>query len=352
MSEAGLRRGPHPAGNDTQQAVGKVLEVVHPFLQKRVGDLAHAGAGALLDPLDRGFGGEAAVDRRIDPPRPALVVSEHAIGLEDLLMLARQPEFGVASHVVDLLAHLAKGRVDPVALGLDVLGDGVLDQDSRLVKHRLAARHSGDELETGQPQRSGAAQPAAAGAVDQPGAGDHFRQHHCDGLQRLDLNILVAPRLGMLDREHADGAFQPNDRHAGEAVEALLARFRAVGERRMIGGFGEVEDAPFRRDGADQALPHAQPGHVHCFLPQAMRREQLEEIVPEQVDRADVAPHRRGNHVDHAVELGLRRAALGHDLVQTGQDLAGGGGGGERHGGTAIRWRSAAPRTTFQAQHR
>ena len=153
-----------------------------------------------------------------------------------------------------------KRRIDAVALGLDVLGDGMLDDHARLVEHRLALRHSGDQLEPRQAQRPGAAQAAAARAVDQPRAGDHLRQHHRDGLQRLDLDVLVAARVGMLDGEHADRAFEPDDRHAGEAVEALLAGFGPVGEGRMLGGLGEVEDAPFGGDRPDQALAHPAAG--------------------------------------------------------------------------------------------
>ena len=106
----------------------------------------------------------------------------------------------------------------------------------------------------------------------------------------------------------------------------------------MVGGLGEVEDAPFRGDRADQALAHPQPGDVDRFLAQAVGGEQLEDIVAQQIDRADLAAHRLGDEVDDAVELGLRRAALGHDVVQTGQDLASGGGGGGGHGQRAIRW--------------
>ena len=92
-------------------------------------------------------------------------------------------------------------------------------------------------------KRPGAAQAAAAGAIDQPRAGDQLGQHHRHGLQRLDLDILIAARLGVLDCEHPDRAFEADDRHAGEAVEALLAGFGPVGEGGMIGGLGEVEDA-------------------------------------------------------------------------------------------------------------
>ena len=100
----------------------------------------------------------------------------------------------------------------------------------------------------------------------------------------------------------------------------------------MLGRFGEVEDAPLGGDRADQALAHSKPGDVDRFLAQAVRREQLEHVVAKEVDRADVAAHRLGDQVDDVVELGLRRAALGHDLVETGQDLPSGSGGGASHG--------------------
>ena len=91
----------------------------------------------------------------------------------------------------------------------------------------------------------------------------------------------------------------------------------------MLGRFGEVEDSAFGGDGADQALAHPQLGDVHRFLAQAVGREQLELVVAQQIDRADLAAHRLGDQVDDAVELGLGRAARGHHLVETGQDLAG-----------------------------
>ena len=51
-------------------------------------------------------------------------------------MLAADAELGLAGHRVDLLAHLVEGEVDPLALGLGVLGDDLLDGDARLVEHR------------------------------------------------------------------------------------------------------------------------------------------------------------------------------------------------------------------------
>ena len=135
----------------------------------------------------------------------------------------------------------------------------------------------------------------------------------------------------MLDGEDADRAFEPDDGHPGEAVEALLARFGPIGEGGMLGGLGEVQDATLGGDRADQPLAHAQTGDVHRFLAQPVGREQLEIVVAQQVDRADVAGHRLGDQIDNAVELDLRGAALGHDLVETGQDLARGSGGRGGH---------------------
>ncbi len=134
----------------------------------------------------------------------------------------------------------------------------------------------------------------------------------------------------MLDGEHADRAFAADDRHAGEAVEPLFAGFRAIGEGRMVGRLVEVEDPAFLGDGADQALAHRQAGDMHRLLAQAVGRGQLQRIVAQQVDRADLALHRLGDQVDDLVELGLRRPALGHDLMEAGQDFAGGGGGAQR----------------------
>ncbi len=60
--------------------------------------------------------------------------------------LAGDAEFGLARHAVDLLAHLAECGIDALALGLGILGDGMLDDDAGLVEHGLAARHALDQL--------------------------------------------------------------------------------------------------------------------------------------------------------------------------------------------------------------
>jgi hypothetical protein len=135
----------------------------------------------------------------------------------------------------------------------------------------------------------------------------------------------------MLDGEHANRAFEADDGHAGKAVEPFFAGLWLVEECRMLGGLGEIEDSPLGRNRSDQALAHPEAGDVNRFLAQAVGCEQLEIVVAEQINGADVADHLVSDEVDDLVELRLRGAALGHHRVETGQDLAGGRGSGKRH---------------------
>ena len=278
-----LRGGAHPPADDPHQPVRQVLKVVHPFLEERIVDLAHAGAGALLDALDRGLGGQPAVDRLIDPPRPAFVVGEHLVGRENLLMLAGGAELGVAGHRVDLLAHPPERRINARAFGLGIIGDGVLDQHLGMVENRHSPTHPGDQLEPRKPLGAAVASALAA-AIDEARAGDHLAQHHRHGLERLDLDILVAARLGVLNRQHPDRAFAPHDRHPGEAVEGFLAGLGAIDERRVARGLGKVEDPPFLGDRPDQPLAKVEPSDVNGFLVEPVGGEQLERIAAHQID--------------------------------------------------------------------
>ncbi len=104
--------------------------------------------------------------------------------------------------------------------------------------------------------------PARVRLVGEAGIGDQLGKHHGDGLQRLDLELVIGARIGMLDGEHADRPLLADDRHAGEAVEHFLAGLGPVGEFGMARGLGEVEDRRVLGDGADQALAEREPGDV------------------------------------------------------------------------------------------
>ena len=152
LAQAHLRGSAELARDDPQQPVGEILQIVHPVGEQGIVDLAHPHARALLDALDRRLGGQAAVDRGVDPARPAFVIGEHLVGREDVLMLARRAEFGLAHHAIDLIAHLVERRIDAVAFIFGVFGDGMLDHHARLVEDRVARRHAVDQLEPGQPR--------------------------------------------------------------------------------------------------------------------------------------------------------------------------------------------------------
>jgi hypothetical protein len=212
-----------------------------------------------------------------------------------------------------------------VALGLDVLGDGMLDQDPRLVVDRLAPSHAGDQL---QPLEPLGALLALGGAglgrlVGEAGIGDQLAEHHRHRLQRLDLERVIGAGLGMLDGEDSDRPLAADDRHSGEAMEQLLAGLAPIGEFGMARRLGEVEDRHVPGDRSDQPLAERELGDVDGALVEPDRGEQLEHPVAQQVDRADLALHRLGDDLDDLVELGLGARPRGHHVVQPGQYLAG-----------------------------
>ena len=113
------RRGEHLGAAPhqlPQQPVGEVVEIAHPLAQIGVGHVQHAGAHVALHLLDRGFGGQAVADRLFQPPHPAAIVGEHAIGFEHGAMLALEGDVAARQHVVDRQAQRAQRLVEPAHL--------------------------------------------------------------------------------------------------------------------------------------------------------------------------------------------------------------------------------------------
>ena len=324
------RRGADLARDDAKQAVRQILEIVHPVRQKRIVDFAHPHPRALLHPFDRGFGGQAGIDRFVDSAAPPFVVGEHAIGLEHLDMLAALAEFGLLAHRVDLVAHLVESAVDALALCLGIVGDDLGDLDARLVEHRVAPakplhqREPFDDLGTG----IDLSKQQRVFFVHHLGIRDQLGQDHRGGLQGLDLDIFVAARIDMLDAQRAHRALAMDDGNAGKAVEFFFARFGAIEEVGMRLRLGEVKRLDIRRDDSVQTFAEAQFGDVDGFGIEAARGVELEHAFAQEIDRTDLAIEAFADDLDHLVELALRVHARGHHLVQAGQDLAGAGGGG------------------------
>ena len=131
-----------PAGEEPQQAVGQVVDVVQALARIRIGLAEHAGARIVAHALHRGFGGEAGEQRLLEPPAPAAVMGEHAEGFQHLAMLAGALEIAALEHAVDHAGQLLDRLRQPAALELDVLGDQLGDDDARLVQHHVAERHA------------------------------------------------------------------------------------------------------------------------------------------------------------------------------------------------------------------
>ena len=84
-------------------------------------------------------------------------------------MLAADAEFGLAGHLVDLLAHLVERGIDAVALGLGILGDGMLDQHSRLVEDGSAPAARERDAGRARPDKEGGSETAGGAAVSTSG---------------------------------------------------------------------------------------------------------------------------------------------------------------------------------------
>ena len=206
------------AGEEPEQAVGEVVEVVQPLAQVGVGRARHAGAGGGLLLLDRDLGGEAEVDRGLHPPDPALVVGEHPVGVQNVAVLAGGGEVVGGQHLVDLGAQRLDAGVQTQPLALRVVADRVGDDDLRLVQHDgafgdafladEAADREGQLVEPRRLHRPGADEGAELG---------HLGDDHGHHLEGVDLVVGVFARLAVLDHKDAEDLAEALDRHAEEA---------------------------------------------------------------------------------------------------------------------------------------
>ena len=87
------------------QPVGEIVEVVQPLAQIGIGGAQHARAGVGLHALDAGLGGQAGHHRFAHLVQPALVVGEHAVGVEHLAVLAAVGDVAVLEQEVEIGAE-------------------------------------------------------------------------------------------------------------------------------------------------------------------------------------------------------------------------------------------------------
>ena len=126
-------------GEDAQQAVREIVEVALALAPVGIVLAQHARARAVLHALDRGLGGQAALDRLAQPPLPALVVGEHAVGFEHVAVLAgaRRGARGRTSRRAKRCSvAIAVSRRTSSSAGSSAIS--VRDDDARLVQHDVA----------------------------------------------------------------------------------------------------------------------------------------------------------------------------------------------------------------------
>ena len=110
-------------------------------------------AGFVADLLHRSLGGQAAAHRLGDAGDPAAVGGEHAVGFEDVAVLAvAEPRLATTSRRSHsrIAATACRSRSSSA---FDVLGDDLADRQARLVQHRGPDRQPGIEPDAVQPDR-------------------------------------------------------------------------------------------------------------------------------------------------------------------------------------------------------
>ena len=228
-------------------------------------------------------------------------------------------------HLVDRVPEGGDRAVQPAPLLLGVLGDHVADDDLRLVQHRGADGETVDQLDAvdAPRERGVAAEFVQLVAPDQLIRADQLGQHHGDGLQRLDLFLVVVAARAVLHRQHADHAAAAQDGHAEQRVEDLLAGLGPVREVGVRLGVGQVQQPGLRGDASDEALADPEPGAVHRVAVEALGGEQLEQLPgAHEVHRAHLGHQVAGDDRNDLVEPLLGRGRRRHDLAQPAQQRA------------------------------
>ena len=263
------------AGQDAQQPVGQIVEVALALAPIGVVLAQHARAGRVLHALDRGLGGKPALDGLAQPALPALVVGEHAVGLEHVLVLAGTGQVLMAEHLVErgperddrrLQAHELLGRLLRHQRG---------DDDARLVQHDVAERHAfGDGLSLDHGGELTAQLHGSAGAGHGP-RHQMLGNHHGGRLQHLDILVGVLLLRAVLHHEHAEHLAGALDRNRQQRMVDLLPRLGPVGEGGVARGLGLVDGDVELGAAPDQALAAVHAHGVHGGRVEALAGEQL-----------------------------------------------------------------------------
>ena len=168
-------------GQDAQQPVGKVIQILQPFAQIGVRHGLQARARDRLFLFNRGLGAEAAIDVLFHPAHPAARIGEHAIGLKHLQLFGVAGA-GDAQHFIDRNAQLIDGLLQTLLFRDGVIGHGVRHHHTWFMQPDVTG---GDALlATGAAEQFGTlVQSGQAGFLTHKGTQfGHLGQNHRDDL--------------------------------------------------------------------------------------------------------------------------------------------------------------------------
>ena len=309
------------AGEDAQQPVRQVVEIVQPVAQVGVVDLRHAGAGRGLFLFHRRLGREATGDVLFHAAHPALGIGEHAVGFQHLGVFALAS--GAGQHLVDRDAQLVHRIVQALQFAVRVVGHRVGDDDAGFVQPGIA--HGAAFLPGAAPeqQRLGVARLERRALADEGAQFGHLGQDHRHHFERVDLVRGEFAGLLGLDDQHPQLGAEPLDRHAEEAGIDLFAGFGHVAEPAGRGSIRGIDRLAGGGDAAHQALAQFHPGLVHGLFLEALGGTEFQRFtVAEEVDRADLCPDAVGRQVGDLVQARLSGGILGHRVAKPAKKLA------------------------------
>ncbi len=251
-----------------------------------------------------------------------MVVGEEPVGFDDFAPLARQIEFGGDQHLVHAFAQGRDRLFQPLQLLHRTIGDHLVNAHARLVQNQMADRNAFRQALTGEFARPVDTQFRLVqfGDVEEAALGHDFRQHHRDGLQRLDFFFGVDAFGLVLHRENAEDLTAAHDRHAQKGFVGILAGFRTIREMRVGRRVGQIHRFSGFRHHADQALAFAHPRIMDGGAVEAFGGEQFQHLAgTAQIDGTDFRHHVGSDDADQFVQAHLGGGLLRHDLAQATQ---------------------------------
>ena len=240
-------------------------------------------------------------------------------------MFADTVSIAARHQLVDLLTHGLDRLVQPLLLGLGILGHQLLHHDARFMQNNMTEPDAFAERRAGQGHRFLQAEALAGlGEGLQLARGDHFGQQHGRGLQRLDFLFRIGPAGAVLHDKDAERIAATQYRDAKEGLIDFLAGFRAIGKGGVGLGVGQCQRLRLFRDQADQTFAGGQGREMDRFAIQALGGVELQLAVGAQdIDGANLGHHIGGDMDDDPVQSRLCAHRLRHDFAKPAQKQTG-----------------------------